>query len=98
RFPRGRGPGAGSSGSLLEAAIAADQVVGRTVMTKFGLGFAFELRDDALSQHLAELDAPLIKRVDVPDDALGENAVLVQRNKLSQRFPRQSGHQARVGR
>ena len=66
-----------SSHSLLELTVAADQVVGRTIMVELGLGVALELRDDALGQNLAEFDAPLIERVDVPDGALGKYAVLV---------------------
>ena len=40
--------------------------------------------NDALGQDLAELDAPLIERVDVPDRALGKDAVLVERDQLAQ--------------
>jgi len=36
-------------------------------------------------QLLAELDTPLIERVDVPDDALHEHLVLVERDELTQR-------------
>ena len=39
---------------------------------------AGELGDDAHRELLAELDSPLIERVDVPDDALGEDGVLVE--------------------
>ena len=37
-----------------------------------------------MGEDLAELHAPLIERVDPPDDALGEDAVLVERNELAQ--------------
>ncbi len=47
-------------------AIAADQGVSRAVVAENGLGFALELRDDAVGQHLTELDAPLVEAVDVP--------------------------------
>jgi hypothetical protein len=43
-----------------------------------GLLGALEFGDDRGRQRLAELDAPLVERVDVPDHALGEDAVLVQ--------------------
>lgn len=36
-----------------------------------------ELLLDLLGQDLSELDAPLVEAVDVPDDALGEDHVLV---------------------
>ena len=36
-----------------------------------------ELLEDLLGQDLAELDAPLVEAVDVPDGALGEGEVLV---------------------
>src|ERR1700731_1601686 len=81
----------------LELVVTADQVVGRTVMAELGLGLALELGDDALSQNLAEFDAPLIERIDVPNGALGEHAVLVERNQLSQRRRGQSVHQVAVG-
>src|SRR5216684_3427050 len=66
-----------SSHCALELAVPADQGVGRAVMGELGLCLALELRDDALSQNLAEFDAPLIEGVDVPDGALGEHAVLI---------------------
>src|SRR3984893_10845096 len=77
----------------LELAVTADQVVGRTVMAELWLGHALELGDDALGQNLAEFDAPPLERMDVPDGALGEHAVLVERNQLSQRRRGQSVHQ-----
>ena len=43
-----------------------------------------ELGDDALREHLAELDTPLVEGVDLPDHALGEHAVLVERDELTQ--------------
>ncbi len=48
------------------------------------LVFAFELGDDARREHLAQLDSPLIERVDAPDDALSEDAVLVQRDERAE--------------
>src|SRR5215813_14982558 len=66
-------------------------------MAELGLALALELRDDALSQDLTEFDAPLIERVDVPDGSLGEYAVLVQRNQLSERGRGQTIHHDGVG-
>ena len=50
----------------------------------------FEFRDDSLRQNLAELHAPLIERIDVPDDALREDAVLVKRDQLAESFGREA--------
>jgi hypothetical protein len=36
-------------------------------MCEFGLGPALKFGDDALGQDLAQLNAPLIKRINVPD-------------------------------
>ena len=44
-----------------------------------------ELRKDRLRQDLAELDTHLIEGVDAPDDALGEDLVLVERNERAER-------------
>ena len=82
----------------LSFAVAADQVVGRAVVVELGLRLALELRDDALGQHLAQLDAPLVERVDVPDRALGEDAVLVERDQLAERLRRQPFGEDRVRR
>src|SRR3979411_1530286 len=40
--------------------------------------------EDCLRQLLAELDAPLVEAVDVPDHALSKYLVLVARNKPSE--------------
>ena len=58
-------------------------------MAELRLRLALELRDDALGQHLAQLDAPLVERVDVPDGALGEHAVLVEGDELAERRRRE---------
>jgi len=38
-----------------------------------------------LGEFLAELHAPLVERVDAPDDALRKNLVLVQGDQLAER-------------
>src|SRR5882672_10177164 len=86
-----------SSRCAPQAAVAADQVVGRTIVAELGGGLARELGDDALRQYLAEFDAPLIEGIDVPDHALGEDAVLVERDQLSQRRRGQPVHQNGIG-
>src|SRR5262245_64168414 len=78
--------------------VAPDEVVRRAVVAERGLRLALQLRDDALSQHLAQLDPPLIEGVDVPDRALGEHAVLVERDELSERVRREPLGQDRVRR
>ena len=48
-----------------------------------------KLWKNLLRQHLAQLDTPLVEQIDVPDGALGKDAVLVQRNQLAKRLRRQ---------
>src|SRR4030095_8928055 len=55
-------------------------------MIELGLRLALKLWDYALGQYLAELDTPLVERVNIPDDALCENRVFVKRDEMSQRF------------
>src|SRR5262249_27920381 len=66
--------------------VTPDQVVGGAVVLKLGRFWAFELWDNRLRQRFAQLNAPLVERVDVPDDTLGEDAMLVQRDELAQRL------------
>src|SRR4051794_26998094 len=58
---------------LPERSVAADQGVGGGVVGELRLALRLELGDDPLGEHLAELDAPLVERVDVPDHPLGED-------------------------
>ena len=51
-------------------------------MVELGLGLAFEFWNDALGKYLSQLDAPLAERVDLPDGALSEDAVFVQRDQF----------------
>src|SRR5256885_577471 len=85
-----------SSRYALAGPIALDEVVGGAVVAELGLRLALQLRDDVLGQHLAELNAPLIERIDDPDGALGEHAVLVQRDELSERLGREPLGEDRV--
>ena len=48
---------------------------------------------DRTGQLLAQLDAPLVERVDVPDHALHEHLVLVQRDQPAERARRQARKQ-----
>ena len=55
-------------------------------MAELGLFRALQLRDNALGQGLAQLDTPLVERVDAPDGPLGEDAVLVEGDEFAQCF------------
>ena len=55
-------------------------------MRERGLVRRLELGNDAARELLAELDAPLIEGVDVPDGGLREDAVLVERDQLAERL------------
>ena len=58
-------------------------------MLELRLRLALEFGDDALRQHFAELDTPLIEGIDVPDGALRKYAVLVESDEFAQDFRRQ---------
>ena len=66
-------------------------------MLQLRRGRAFQLRNDGLGQHLAQLHAPLIEGIDVPNRALGEDIVLVKCDQSTQRPRRQLVGQDRVG-
>src|SRR5271157_1365408 len=76
----------------------ADQIVGGTVMRQRWFRFALDLRNDPLRQHFPQLDAPLIKRVDAPDRALGKNGVFVKSDQRAEDFRCQALCQNRVRR
>src|SRR6202021_867636 len=72
--PDGRRNRAAASSSLLSVLpVARDQRVGRTVMFKLRRALALQLGDDSLGQHFAQLDTPLVERVDVPYRTLGKH-------------------------
>src|ERR1700722_6227594 len=87
-----------ASDASFELAVAADEVVGRAVMIESRLSRALELRNDALGKNFAELDAPLIERINLPDRALGEHAVLVERDEFPKRARGQAIEQDGIGR
>src|SRR5262245_41969469 len=87
-----------ASGRPLELAIASDQRVGGAVVAKLWLVGALELRDDPLRKSLAQLHTPLIEGVDLPDRALGEDAMLVERNQFAHCGRRQGLQQQGVRR
>src|SRR5262249_50086489 len=74
----------GVSCRALHLPVTPDQVVGGAVVLERGRCRVFELRDDRLCQRLAQFNAPLVERVDVPNDALGEDAVFIERDQCAQ--------------
>src|ERR1041385_3059121 len=58
-------------------------------MIELDVSVSFKLGNNPLSQNLAELYAPLIERINVPNNALGENGMLVKGNELTQVFWRE---------
>src|SRR6266508_4393788 len=69
--------------SVTRTAITLDQRVGRGVVLQIGLLLGHQFRLDPRGQDLAQLHAPLVERIDVPDRPLGEHLVLVQRDQLA---------------
>jgi len=59
---------------------------------------ALEFRLDGFGELFAEFHAPLVERVDVPDDALRENLVLVEGDERAERFRRERFVEERVRR
>ena len=55
-----------------------------------------EVLEDVLREHLAKLHAPLVEREDVPDHALREDLVLVERDERTERFGREVVREERV--
>src|SRR5215831_7382253 len=71
---------------LPQPAVAADQSISGAVVCERRLLSAFQLGDDMAGQHLAQLHAPLIEGVDVPDGALREDAVLIECHERAERL------------
>src|SRR5271168_3805887 len=84
--------------ALLELAVAADKVVGGSIMLQPRIIRSLNLSDYVLGQHLAQLDAPLIEGIDLPDGALGKYRVLIEGDQLAQRFWCEFFRQEDVGR
>jgi hypothetical protein len=53
-------------------------------MTEFGFGRALQFRHNTLRRNLSQLYAPLVERIQIPDDALCEDVMLVKRDELAQ--------------
>src|SRR5207249_4086055 len=67
-------------------------------MAESGLRLAIEFWNYALGQHFAQLNAPLVKRINIPDNALGEDGVLVKSNELAERFQHEPFGEERIRR
>src|SRR5579863_2086491 len=95
-----RTPGARAAKSLTSGLFhfpaARDERARRAVVRRVGSGRAAKFRDDPLGEHLAQLHAPLVERIDAPDRALREDAVLVERDQLAERGRREPLDEDRV--
>src|SRR5271165_2343071 len=67
-------------------------------MGQVRLDRALQLGDNALGQHFAQFDAPLVEGIDAPDGALGEYRVLVERDQLAEGLRRKLFGEDRVRR
>src|SRR5580658_11219083 len=83
---------------LFQFPAAQDERARRAVVRRAGSCRGAEFRDDPLGEHLPQLHAPLVKRVDAPDRALREDAMLVERDQLAERGGCEPLEQDRVGR
>src|ERR1700690_1791424 len=81
---------------LLGFPVVSDQAVGGTVVGKLRFFFAFKFGDDALRQDFTQFDTPLVERVDVPDCALSESGVFIQRHKFAEGLRGQPFREDRV--
>ena len=70
--------------SALHLPIPVDQRICAAVVFEVGLPCGFEFGDDALGEDFAEFDAPLVEGVDVPEDALGEDAHFVEGDEAAE--------------
>jgi hypothetical protein len=59
-------------------------------MAGLGLCLTLEFRDNALSQHLAQFDPPLVEGINAPNAALAKNLVLVKGDELAESFRREA--------
>src|SRR3954447_21990847 len=66
---------------LFVLSIPPNQIGRRSIMRERRFRSALQFTNNALREHLAQLNAPLIERVDTPDRTLREHHMLVQRNQ-----------------
>src|SRR5437870_3511863 len=67
-------------------------------MVELGLGLALKFLDNPLGQYFAKFHTPLVERVNLPDGALGEHAVLVEGDQLAEHVRRELLGEDRVRR
>src|SRR4051812_74830 len=83
---------------VFEPLVEANQGIGGAIVREGRLGGALQLRKYSLREDLSEFDAPLIERIDLPDNALRENRMLVERYQSAQRGGSEPFGNNRVGR
>src|ERR1700758_3362616 len=86
------------SGRALELSVSTDQVVCGTIMREGRLSLAFYFGDDTLSQNFAELNPPLVERIDLPDRTLGKDGMFVQSDEFTESLGGEPGGKDRVRR
>src|ERR1051325_9340085 len=79
------GPWSNATSRAFGPPIPRNQIAGRAVVTLPLLRFPLQFRKNPLRQYFPQLNPPLIKRIDVPDDALRKRNVLVKGAQLPQR-------------
>src|SRR5258708_27844694 len=67
-------------------------------MSELEFGLGFEFRNNTLGQYFAQVHRPLVKRINVPDRALGKDTVLIECNELAERLGRKFLSEDRVRR
>ena len=67
-------------------------------MLELGIGGTVQLRNNALGQHFTEFHTPLVEGVDVPDRALREDAVFVERDQRADNSRSQLFREDQIGR
>ena len=65
-------------------------------MLERGFFLDLEFRNNSLSEYLSEFHAPLVKRINVPDNALSEYRMLIKSDKFAQCLGRELFNQNRV--
>src|ERR1700727_1126774 len=83
---------------LLVFSVPLDQACRGSIMCQCRLCRALQFANNTLRQHLAQLNAPLIKRVDTPDRSLSKYRMFIESDQLTQHLRRQLLRKDRVRR
>src|SRR3954454_13753028 len=86
------------SALLAVCVVVGEQGLGRGILRVDGILVALDGGSDLHGQLLAELNAPLVKRVDAPDRALRERDVFVQCDQLTEHLRGERRREDRRGR